>query len=63
MCQIIYIDRIEIVNPLLNSRKTTGRKHEHHYRYMDKEERERLGVKSTGIGTWICKCGKITHSM
>jgi hypothetical protein len=63
MCQIVYTDLIEIVKPELNFSKTTEKKHEHHYHYMTDEERKRLKVKSRGIGIWICKCGKITHSM
>jgi len=45
--------------------KTTHKKskHEHYYRIMTPEERKAMNIKSTGIGTWICKCGKITHSM
>jgi hypothetical protein len=63
MCQIVYTDLIEIVKPELNSRKTIERNHEHYYHYMTEEERKRLKVKSKGIGIWLCRCGKVVHSM
>jgi hypothetical protein len=38
-------------------------KHEHHFHIMIPEEKKAMNVKNTGMGIWICKCGKIVHSM
>lgn len=58
-----FTDLIEIVKPREKKRKTIERNHEHRFHYMTEEERKRLKVKSRGIGIWLCKCGKIVHSM
>ena len=38
--------------------------YECHYQWLNEEKRKELGVKSRGIGLWICpKCGRIVESM